>query len=174
MTSCSGAVALRAAVARTDAGSRFSPGWAEARSVAVALGRQGNPEALDRFVQLGRADDTWSTANLNYWAYWAGETRGIERDDAFMGAGLGRWRGLTLLDPLTARLGPDADDLVLNVHTVWALIVARRGILEDDSVLARSLADGVVVLLDSTSVAPAVRSEAESTRFALTMAGVRT
>ena len=166
--------ALRASVARTDAGSRFSPGWAEARSIAVALGRQGNPEALDRFVQLGRTDDTWRTANLNYWAYWSGETRGIERDDAFMGEGLGRWRGLTLLDHLTARLGPDADDLVLNVHTVWALIVARRGILEDDPVLARSLADRVVVLLDSTAVAPAVRSEAESIRSALTMAGVRT
>ena len=37
---------MRATVARSDAGSRFSPGWAEARSVAVALGRQGNPDAL--------------------------------------------------------------------------------------------------------------------------------
>ena len=166
--------ALRAAVARTDAGSRFSPGWAEARSIAVALGRQGDPEALTRFVQLGRVNDTWETANLNYWAYWAGETRGIERDDAFMSAGLGRWRGLTLLDHLTARLGPDADDLTLNVHTVWALIVNRRGLLEDDSILARSLADRVAVLLDSTAVTPAVRSEAESIRSALTMAGVRT
>lgn len=166
--------ALRAAVARTDTGSRFSPGWAEARSIAVALGRQGNPDALTRFVQLGGTDDSWETANLNYWAYWAGETRGIERDDTFMGAGLGRWRGLTLLDHLTARLGVDVDDLALNVHTVWALVVARRGILEDDPVLARSLADRVTVLLDSAAVAPIVRSEAESIRSALTMAGVRT
>jgi transcriptional regulator with XRE-family HTH domain len=64
---------LRATVSRSDAGSRFSPGWAEARSVAVALGRQGNPDALARFVQLGRTDNSWETANLNYWAYWAGE-----------------------------------------------------------------------------------------------------
>ncbi len=106
---------MRATVARSDAGSRFSPGWAEARSIAVALGRQGDPDALTRFVQLGRTDDTWETANLNYWAYWAGETRRIERDDAFMSAGLGRWRGLTLLDHLVARLGVGADDLTLNV-----------------------------------------------------------
>ena len=165
---------LRAMVARTAAGSRFSPGWAEARSVAVALGRQGNPDALTRFVQLGRTDDTWETANLNYWAYWAGETRRIERDDTFMGADLGRWRGLTLLDHLTARIGPDADDLALNVHTVWALIIARRGILEDDPVLAQSLAARVGVLLDASDDASGVRSEAESIRSALTMAGVRT
>ena len=164
---------LRATVARSDAGSRFSPGWAEVRSIAVALGRQGNPDALTRFIQLGRTDDTWETANLNYWAYWAGETRGIERDDAFMSAGLGRWRGLTLLDHLTARLGPDADDLTLNVHTVWALIVARRGLLEDDPDLARSLAARVTVLLEAPSVAPSVRSDSESIRSALTMAGVR-
>jgi hypothetical protein len=165
---------MRATVARSDAGSRFSPGWAEARSIAVALGRQGNPEALTRFVQLGREDDTWETANLNYWAYWAGETRRIERDDAFMGAGLGRWRGLTLLDHLVARLGVGADDLTLNVHTVWALIVARRGLLEDDPELARALAGRVTVLLDSATLAPTVRTEVESIRSALTMAGVRT
>ena len=165
---------LRTTVARSDAGSRFSPGWAEARSIAVALGRQGNPEALARFIQLGRTDDTWETANLNYWAYWAGETRRIERDDTFMGADLGRWRGLTLLNHLTARISPNADDLALNVHTVWALIVARRGILEDDQVLAQSLAARIAELLDTAQLAPSVRSEAESIRSALTMAGVRT
>jgi hypothetical protein len=98
--------ALRSTVARADPGRRFSPGWAEARSIAVALGRQGDTDTLSRFVQIGRQDDTWETANLNYWAYWVGETRGIERDDTFMGAGLGHWRGLTLLAHLTARLGP--------------------------------------------------------------------
>jgi hypothetical protein len=125
-------------------------------------------------VELGRTDDTWETANLNYWAYWAGETRRIERDDTFIGTGLGPWRGLTLLDHLAARLAPDADDLALNVHTVWALIVARRGILEDDQVLTRSLAKRVAVLLDAAELSPFLRSEAESIRSALTMAGVRT
>jgi hypothetical protein len=164
-------VDLRATVARSRAGSRFSPGWAEARSIAVALGRQGNLDALARFIQLGRTDDTWETANLNYWAHWAGESRRIERNDTFMGA---RWRGLTLLDHLTARISPNSDDLALNVHTIWALVVARRGILEDDQVLARSLAGRIAELLDTAELAPSVRSEAESIRSALTMAGVRT
>lgn len=157
---------LRATVGRTA-------GWAEARSVAVALGRQGNPDALTRFVQRGIEDDRWETANLNYWAYWAGETRGIERDDAFMGADLGRWRGLTLLDHLTARLTPDADDLTLNVHTVWSLLIARRGLLEDDPTLSRALAGRVAVLLDTAELPPASRSEVESTRSALRLAGVQ-
>jgi hypothetical protein len=75
---------------------------------------------------------------------------------------------------LTARLAPDADDLALNVHTVWALIVARRGILEDDQVLARSLGKRLAVLLDTAELSPFLHSEAESIRSALTMAGVRT
>jgi hypothetical protein len=60
------------------------------------------------------------------------------------------------------------------VHTVWALIVARRGILEDDQVLARSLAARIAELLDTAELTPSVRSEAESVRSALTMASVRT
>jgi hypothetical protein len=164
---------MRAVVSRTAVGNRFSPGWAEARSIAVALGRQGNPDALSRFVQLGGTDDSWETANLNYWAYWAGETRGIERDGTFMGAGLGRWRGLTLLDHLTARLTPDGDDLTLNVHSVWALLTARRNLLEDDPILARSLAERATVLLDSDGLAPGTRAEVESTRAALRLAGVQ-
>ena len=35
------------------------------RPVDVALGGQGNPDALARFVQLGRTDDFWETADLN-------------------------------------------------------------------------------------------------------------
>jgi hypothetical protein len=121
----------------------------------------------------GSGHDSWETANLNYWAYWAGETRGIERDDTFMGAGLGRWRGLILLDHLTARLGPDADDLALNVHSVWALLMARRNLLEDDPILASSLSSGVSVLLDSAGLAQPVRTEVESIRAALRLAGVK-
>ena len=163
---------LRSTIARP--GTRHAPGWAEARSIAVALGRQGNAEALSRFVQLGRTDDAWETANLNYWAYWTGETRGIERDDTFMGGALGRWRGLMLLDHLTARLDPADADLTLNVHTTWALLVARRGLLDDDPAVSSALASRVVTLLDSAQLTPSVRSEVESIRSALTMAGVRT
>jgi transcriptional regulator with XRE-family HTH domain len=162
---------LRRSVGWTRHAGRFSPSWAEARSVAIALSRQGDPDALTHFIAVGRDDDVWETANLNYWAYWVGETRTVERDDTFMGAGLGRWRGLDLLDHLVARLGPDADDLALNVHTVWALLVARRGLLDDDPALARALAGRVAVLLDS-GLPPAVHSEADAIRTALRLARV--
>jgi len=164
---------LRASVPRSAYSGAFTPGWAEARSIAIGLGRQGNPEALTRFVDAGREDDTWETANLNYWAYWVGETRGIQRDDSFMGAGLGRWRGLDLLDHLTARISPGANHLTLNVHTVWALLTARRNLLEDDPVLARSLASRVTALLDCGDLQPAVRADLESIRSALKLAQVR-
>jgi transcriptional regulator with XRE-family HTH domain len=164
---------LRSTVRWAEHAGRFSPSWAEARSIAVAVSRQGDPDALLRFIAAGRDDDSWQTANLNYWAYWVGETRTIERDDSFMGAGLGHWRGLTLLDHLVARLGPDDDDLPLNVHTVWALLVARRDLLDDDPALARSLARRVAELLDA-ALSPAVHSEAEAIRCALRLARVPT
>ncbi len=97
---------LRGSLTRAG-GARISPSWAEARSIAIALDRQGDADSLARFIRAGRDDDAWENANLNYWAYWVGETRTIERDDTFMTAGLGRWRGLILLDHLTTRLGPD-------------------------------------------------------------------
>lgn len=162
---------LRASLTRAD-GARISPTWAEARSIAIALDRQGDADSLTRFIAAGRADDAWEAANLNYWAYWVGETRTIERDDSFMTAGLGRWRGLTLLDHLTARLGPDADDLALNVHTVWALLIARRGLLDDDPAVSHALAGRVRELLDTASLRASVRSEVDSIRSALALAGV--
>lgn len=162
---------LRASLTRAGS-ARISPSWAEARSIAIALDRQGDADSLARFIYAGRADEAWETANLNYWAYWVGETRTIERDDSFMTAGLGRWRGLTLLDHLTTRLGPEADDLPLNVHTVWALLLARRGLLDDDPAVSRALATRVRELLDTAALPAGVRTEVESIRSALALAGV--
>ena len=151
---------------------QLAPSWAEARSIAIALDRQGDADSLIRFLQAGRDNDAWEIANLNYWAYWVGETRTIERDDTFMTAGLGRWRGLVLLDHLVARLGPDADDLPLNVHTVWALLIARRGLLDDDPAVSHALAGRVRELLDTTGIPHSVRDEVESIRAALRLSGV--
>ena len=64
---------LRATLTRAG-GARVSPSWAEARSIAIALDRQGDADSLARFIRAGRKDDAWETANLNYWAYWVGET----------------------------------------------------------------------------------------------------
>lgn len=163
---------LRASVRWSTQGDGWSPQWAEARSIAVGLGRQGNPDALARFVDAGRDSDSWETANLNYWAYWVGETNRIERDDSFMASGLGRWRGLTLLDHLTARIEPGANHLTLNVHTVWSLLLRRRNLLEDDAELTRSLALRVGMLLDAADVAPRVRTDLEQIRSALALAQV--
>jgi hypothetical protein len=162
---------LRRSITRSPS-HQLAPSWAEARSIAIALDRLGDADSLVRFIQAGRDNDAWETANLNYWAYWVGETRTVERDDTFMTAGLGRWRGLVLLDHLVARLGPDADDLPLNVHTVWALLIARRGLLDDDPAVSGALAGRVRELLDTDGVPHGVRVEVESIRTALRLSGV--
>ena len=89
-----------------------------------------------------------------------------------MTTGLGRWRGLTLLDHLAARLGPDADDLALNVHTVWALLLARRGLLDDDPAVSRALAGRIRELLATAGLPASVRTEVESIRAALRLGGI--
>lgn len=164
--------AMRRSVRWSSLDGSFSPAWAEARSVAVALDRQGDPGTLAHFVAAGRESDAWERANLNYWAYWVGETRMIQRDDAFMGARLGTWRGLGLLGHLADRIGPDSDDLALNVHTVWSLLVARQGLLDDDPSISHSLAGHVAVLLDRTDIPAEVRRDAESIRSALALTGI--
>jgi hypothetical protein len=43
---------------------QLAPSCAEARS--IALDRQGDADALVRFIQAGRDNDAWEIANLNY------------------------------------------------------------------------------------------------------------
>lgn len=53
-----------------SAGTGWSPRWAEARSVAAAMARQGDPELLRDFIARSITDnDDFETANLNYWAH---------------------------------------------------------------------------------------------------------
>jgi hypothetical protein len=150
----------------------FEPRWAESRSVAMALARQGDGDALHRFLAAGRDDDSFNLATLNYHAYWIGEIGGPQTSDAFMGRSF-RWRGTEVLDHLTDRLDPAAPSLPLHAHAIGALITARRGILEDDPALSRRLADRVAVLLDGTPGGPDERRSLEGIRTALRLAETR-
>ena len=151
----------------------WSPRWAEARSIAAGIGQNGDRAAIEYFVAAGTGDDSWETANLNYFAYWVGETRTPQRDDSFMCRQPERWRGTELLAHLTERLDPHGVSLSLNAHTVWALITARRGILEDDPAVGLRLANQVTRVLDERSVAPSARADLEAVRAGLRLAGIR-
>jgi transcriptional regulator with XRE-family HTH domain len=105
---------------------QWTTGWAIHRSHAVAESIQGNSELLRRFVNEGLASDQNITANLNYWAYWAGEfadTRWTSHDQ-MVTADLHTWTGKRLLESLIGGLA-SAPYRDLCAHSLWALLSAK-------------------------------------------------
>lgn len=102
----------------------WSPEWPVARSAAVTAAVAGNLDPLRRFLAEGLADDATIAANLNYWAYWAGELPETWSADGLMLEPAG-WPGERLLETLLDGIdgAPYAD---LAAHTLWALLRARR------------------------------------------------
>ncbi|MGX2997125.1 helix-turn-helix domain-containing protein [Streptomyces sp. JNUCC 64] len=145
---------------------RGAPGWAEARSLATSLTRYDDREALWAFIERELSDEAGEQANLNYWAYWLGLDRLPRGDDSFMGS-RAAWDGGALLRRLTERLDPDLGCVDLNVHSVWALLAARPGLLASDPVLRRGLAERVARLLDAGTVSPRSRRELDALQYGL-------
>jgi transcriptional regulator with XRE-family HTH domain len=144
----------------------WSPAWVGARSLAVSRSRQGDREPLRYFIEVGLRSDECEAANLNYWAYWAGETTGTHHADTFMATGdLGPWRGTTLLRRLSENLLAADPYVDLCVHSVWALLERRAQILEDDLALACSLGELAQVLLDQGDISARARKELEQVHF---------
>ncbi len=131
--------ALRKA-GRTD----HVPSWVAVRSSAVALAWRGDRDPLRAFLQRALATDQMEQANLNYWAYWVGEIDGIQVDDEFMvRVGPRDWGGVRLLGHLLERLHPGYGHAELNLHTVWALLLAHPALLSNYPHL-RSATDSTV------------------------------
>ena len=144
----------------------WSPAWVGARSLAVAQSRQGDRGPLRRFIEVGLRSDECEAANLNYWAYWAGETTGTYHADSFMATGdLGPWHGTTLLRRLSENLLAGDPYMDLCVHSMWALLERRPRILEDDPELTCSLDELVQVLLDQADVSARAHRELEQVHF---------
>jgi transcriptional regulator with XRE-family HTH domain len=149
----------------------WSQSWADARSVATALARQGDPEPLRAFIANGQAHDSCEHASLNYWAYWVGELPDRQHDDQFMAGELLIWRGSQLLRHLADRLSSEHRFIDLNVHTVWALLAARRGVAGDDPQLAGTLYRRCEQLLDEGAVSVQSKRELTSVLYGLRMDG---
>jgi transcriptional regulator with XRE-family HTH domain len=144
--------------------------WLTARSVASIAARQGDHERVADFVRTSVADDDrGEAANLNYWAYWVGETATIHSDDAFIARGQpGDWTGRRLLQHLVNRLAPTFGYRELYIHTLWALIAARPGLLQStDREVLREHAE---ILLDSGVISARAGRELEGVRYALRLA----
>lgn len=147
------------------------PSWVTVRSSAVALARGGNRDPLQAFVSTGLNNDIQETANLNYWAYWVGEGQETYVDDDFM---LRRdpdpWPGSTLLLHLLDRLTPGSHHTDLNVHTVWALLLARTEILGRCPRLGARLRDTIDRLAAEPDITSRTRRELSDIAYAVRLA----
>lgn len=145
----------------------WSSSWPAARSLAASITRRGDRTLLLDFISRGLADEQSQIANLNYWAYWVGEDRFTQRDDSFMGSGLGNWRGDILLRHLMDRLDPDLGYLELNIHTLWALLGARPRLLGEQPGVTAELTEKVERLLDENPESSQALAELNALRYAL-------
>lgn len=146
------------------------PTWSVARSLAIAFARRGDEGPLRSFVANGLATDSQKTANLNYWAYWVGETPEVEPNDTFM-VTMGResWTGVRLFTHLIGRLHPSSAHAVLRVHTLHMLLAARPTVLHHGLDLHTALAKIEQAEADPHQ-APQTRSELANVAYAIRLA----
>ncbi|PWR05567.1 transcriptional regulator [Micromonospora acroterricola] len=157
---------------RTTTFRTWSPLWPNARSVVTSLANQGDPEPLRDFIARAHPDDACERAALNYSAYWVGEIPYRHRDDSFMPEALADWHGSILLRHLVHRLEPGHPFVDLNIHNVWALLAARRGLALDNPAATRALLDRSVPLLDSDRISAQSRQELTSIVYSLRAGGL--
>lgn len=150
----------------------WSPLWPDARSVVTSLANQGDPEPLRDFIARAHPDDACERAALNYSAYWVGEIPYRHRDDLFMPEALADWHGSILLRHLVHRLEPGHPFVDLNIHNIWALLVARRGLALDNPAATQALLDRSLPLLDSDRISAQSRQELTSIVYSLRADGL--
>jgi transcriptional regulator with XRE-family HTH domain len=146
--------------------------WPDARSVATSLAKQGDPQLLRDFIARAHPDHACELAGLNYWAYWVGEIDRRQVNDFFMPNKSLSWRGGTLLRHLVDRLHADHPFIDLNIHSLWALLALRQGLVHDDPDLGGELLLHAEQVLDTGEISPQSRRELTSVLYGLRMTGL--
>ncbi|MFJ8436068.1 helix-turn-helix domain-containing protein [Kitasatospora sp. NPDC094019] len=151
----------------------WSPRWAEVRSVAAAMARQGDPGLMRDFIDRSLTDhDDAEAANLNYWAHWLGLDCRPQTSDAFMAERQRpAWGSSSLFRAFAERLDRAVEYTDLYVHSLWALTLSRRGLFDADPQVSRELAYTVTALLDGGSLSSESRRELESVHYGLRVGG---
>ena len=143
----------------------WSPSWTAVRSLVVARARQGDKEPLRHFIRTALSSDACQAANLNYWAYWIGETTETYNSDEFMAGDLGAWSGMALLRRFADNLDSTESLFDLYVHSLWALLERRGRLLDTNPQLAQVLADRGEMLLDEGDLSGQSRRELEQVHY---------
>jgi transcriptional regulator with XRE-family HTH domain len=143
----------------------WSPSWTAVRSLVVARARQGDKEPLRHFIRTALTSDACQAANLNYWAYWIGETTETYSSDEFMAGDLGAWSGMALLRRFADNLDSTESLFDLYIHSLWALLERRGRLLDTNPQLAQVLADRGEMLLDEGDLSGQSRRELEQVHY---------
>jgi hypothetical protein len=148
--------------------SDWSATWPLARSTASALTRAGDPEPQRRFIHDQLGDEAAEIANLNYWAFWAGEISDLQTSDSFISTTpLASWHGGRVARHLADRMHGNVGFTELNIHSLWALIRARPQLAPP---LAPELTTTITRLLDEDQVSGPARRELETLRYGIAIA----
>jgi transcriptional regulator with XRE-family HTH domain len=145
----------------------WSPSWTAVRSLVVARARQGDKEPLRHFIRTALSSDACQAANLNYWAYWIGETTETYSSDEFMAGDLGAWSGMALLRRFADNLDSTESLFDLYIHSLWALLERRGRLLDTNPQLAQVLADRGEMLLDEGDLSGQSRRELEQVHYGI-------
>jgi DNA-binding XRE family transcriptional regulator len=143
---------------------QWTPRWAAARSAAHVAATAGGLDPLHRFIDQGLTGDRLISANLNYWAYWAGEGPATwNAESAMTRPAASTWDGTLLLGTLLRGIvhAPYRD---LCAHTLWALLLLRRPQLTSPQHLP-AIKSAVSQALQAGALAPSARQRLEQVSY---------
>jgi transcriptional regulator with XRE-family HTH domain len=143
---------------------QWTPRWAVARSAAHVAAGAGDLDPMHRFIDQGLSDDRLISANLNYWAYWAGEYPAPwNGDTAMTRPGDDAWTGIRLLGTLLRGI-VDAPYRDLCAHSLWALLL-RQHQLASSPGRRTQIQSAVSQALQTGGLAPSARQRLEQVDY---------